>query len=186
MRHVIKIGSFSPACLVRYADALLLGLLLLVVGTSLWLQLVPPPSFTVWVTPPRPIAVPKEAIRLPLPVAKASVNSVNEQHLPMPVTAAGASLPVASEGAVQPNASGHRSRLSHYPAKPKPVPVSINHASVQQLQVLPGVGPKLAQRIVEYRKQNGPFSTVEALEAVRGIGPKKLSKMKPYLRLTPP
>ncbi len=48
--------------------------------------------------------------------------------------------------------------------------VNINRADVSQLDTLPGIGPGLAQRILDYRQANGPFKTVEELLAVPGIG----------------
>jgi competence protein ComEA len=49
--------------------------------------------------------------------------------------------------------------------------VLLNSASVADLDGLPGIGPVLAQRIVDHRTQNGPFTTVGQLEDVPGIGP---------------
>ncbi|WP_291381049.1 ComEA family DNA-binding protein [Demequina sp.] len=49
--------------------------------------------------------------------------------------------------------------------------ININTAAAAQLEDLPGVGPVLADRIVEYREQHGPFASVAALEAVAGLGP---------------
>ena len=53
--------------------------------------------------------------------------------------------------------------------------ININTATVEQLMDLKGVGEKLAQRIVDYRTQNGPFSKVDDLNNVKGIGPKILT-----------
>jgi len=50
--------------------------------------------------------------------------------------------------------------------------ININTATAAQLQSLPGIGPAIAQRIVEYREKSGPFSRVEDLMKVSGIGPK--------------
>lgn len=55
--------------------------------------------------------------------------------------------------------------------------ISINSADAQTLQELPGIGPALAERIIEFRTKNGPFSTVEELDAVSGIGPAMLEKL---------
>ncbi|MGY1770777.1 helix-hairpin-helix domain-containing protein [Blastococcus sp. SYSU D00813] len=49
--------------------------------------------------------------------------------------------------------------------------VSLNAAGVAELDALPGIGPVLAQRIVDHRTENGPFTSVEQLEDVPGIGP---------------
>ncbi len=59
--------------------------------------------------------------------------------------------------------------------------VNINTASVEQLQLLPRVGPALAQRIVDFRTANGAFKAPEELIAVRGIGEKSFASLKPYV-----
>lgn len=55
--------------------------------------------------------------------------------------------------------------------------VYINTASSEQLETLPGVGPALAQRIIEFREENGPFTSLEDLDAVSGIGPALLENL---------
>lgn len=59
--------------------------------------------------------------------------------------------------------------------------VDINHSKWPELSLFPGVGEGLARRIVDYRNENGPFTSVEELTKVRGIGPTKLEKIKPFL-----
>ncbi len=59
--------------------------------------------------------------------------------------------------------------------------VNVNTASVEQLQLLPRVGPALAQRIVEFRSANGAFKAPEELIAVRGIGEKSFANLKSYV-----
>lgn len=56
--------------------------------------------------------------------------------------------------------------------------VSINSADATELESLPGVGPVLAQRIIEYRESEGGFSSAEQLRRVEGIGPKKFEQIK--------
>jgi len=59
--------------------------------------------------------------------------------------------------------------------------VNVNSADASQLALLPRVGPATAQRIIEYRKQNGPFKKAEDLMLVRGIGEKTFELLKPYV-----
>jgi competence protein ComEA len=56
--------------------------------------------------------------------------------------------------------------------------VNVNQADATQLEVLNGVGPAIAAKIVDWRTQNGPFKTVDDLAQVSGIGPKKLEAMR--------
>ncbi|MCG3042558.1 helix-hairpin-helix domain-containing protein, partial [Streptomyces sp. S1A] len=49
-------------------------------------------------------------------------------------------------------------------------PVSLNSATVEQLDTLPGIGPVIAQRIIDHRTERGGFSSVEELREVSGIG----------------
>jgi competence ComEA-like helix-hairpin-helix protein len=58
--------------------------------------------------------------------------------------------------------------------------ISINTANASQLSLLPGVGPKLANAIINYRSQNGPITSWEQLESIRGIGPKMIVRMQQY------
>lgn len=64
--------------------------------------------------------------------------------------------------------------------------ININSATSSELEGLPGVGPKLAQRIIEYREKNGGFKKVEDLMNVQGIGEKNFLKLKSKLSVAPP
>ena len=66
------------------------------------------------------------------------------------------------------------------------LPIDLNRATAEDLDAIPGIGPALAQRIVDYRKAHGPFKQVEDLREVSGIGPQNLQKLKPYLGLGSP
>lgn len=63
------------------------------------------------------------------------------------------------------------------------VKIPINTAQTDELDVLPGIGPALAGRIVAYRKEHGSFKTVEDIKKVKGIGNKLFEKMLPFIKL---
>ena len=56
--------------------------------------------------------------------------------------------------------------------------VNINTATAEELDTLPGIGPAIAQRIIEYRQTNGPFQSIEEIKNVSGIGDKLFEKLK--------
>jgi competence protein ComEA len=64
---------------------------------------------------------------------------------------------------------------------PSTAVVNINTASATEIATLPGVGARMAARIIEYRQKNGPFKKIEELMNVRGIGEKNFLKLKPQL-----
>ncbi|MEY4348612.1 MAG: hypothetical protein RIS43_1031 [Actinomycetota bacterium] len=61
--------------------------------------------------------------------------------------------------------------------------LNINRASASAIEQLPGVGPVLAQRIVDYRTSHGSFKRVEDLDNVSGVGPAMMSKLKPLVTI---
>ena len=64
--------------------------------------------------------------------------------------------------------------------------IDLNRAGVAELDALPGIGPVLARRIVEFRRQHGAFRRVEELRAVRGVGPRLLERLRPRVTAGPP
>jgi competence protein ComEA len=87
--------------------------------------------------------------------------------------------------AVPANASPIQEKTAEAKAAPAQV-VNLNTAPAEQLERLPGVGPKTAARIIEYRQKNGGFKKVEELMNVRGIGEKAFLKMKNQLTIAAP
>lgn len=67
------------------------------------------------------------------------------------------------------------------PRSPQSGPLNINTATAAQLETLDGIGPVLAQRIVDYRETNGPFASVEGLLEVKGLGPGILEAIRPQI-----
>lgn len=61
--------------------------------------------------------------------------------------------------------------------------VNINTATAEKLQELPGIGPVYSARIVEWREENGKFTSKEQLIEIKGIGEKRLATIKPLIRL---
>lgn len=61
--------------------------------------------------------------------------------------------------------------------------VNVNTASVEELQLLPGIGESRAHALVELRKRRGGFKSLDELKEVKGIGDASLERMRPYVRL---
>ncbi len=95
--------------------------------------------------------------------------------------------------------SGHITTLSPQPAvsladqrstAAAPTPyhqglLDLNRATDRDFDALPGVGPKLAERIMKYRQSVGVFHSLEELRAVKGIGKKKFERIRPLVTVTP-
>jgi len=64
--------------------------------------------------------------------------------------------------------------------------VNVNTASAAEFEALPGIGAKMAARIIEYRQKNGPFKKIEELMNVRGLGEKNFLKLKGQLTVGTP
>lgn len=61
------------------------------------------------------------------------------------------------------------------------MPIAINEASEELLTTIPGIGPAIAARIVEFRTEKGRVENIDQLISVNGVGPKKLERIKPHL-----
>ena len=62
-------------------------------------------------------------------------------------------------------------------------PLNLNHANAAELDGLPGIGPVLARRILEHRREHGGFLAIEELLAVPGIGPRLFARLRPHVRV---
>ena len=63
--------------------------------------------------------------------------------------------------------------------------INLNAATLDQLETLPGIGRKTAERILEFRTKNGGFKRIEDLMNVKGIGEKSFLKLKPLIAVKP-
>ncbi len=62
--------------------------------------------------------------------------------------------------------------------------IDINRAAAEDLELLPGLGPALSRRLVEYRESNGPFARIEDIVQVQGIGAKTFQRIKDYISVS--
>lgn len=68
-------------------------------------------------------------------------------------------------------------------ARDRAAPIDLNTASAVELDILPGVGPVIAGRIIEYRESNGPFATIDELAEIEGISPAMVDELRPMVTL---
>ncbi|MYA28670.1 MAG: helix-hairpin-helix domain-containing protein [Nitrospira sp. SB0666_bin_27] len=61
--------------------------------------------------------------------------------------------------------------------------VDINHVSVEELQRLPGIGPVLAERIIQYCREHGKFGSIRDIQNVKGIGEKRFAQLEPHIHI---
>ena len=123
---------------------------------------------------PAPTATPTVIIKeVPVPAAPSSATAPDAASA-MTKTESGIPLAVTESGAVSTNAS-----LDYL----KVHPVDLNKATQAELEVLPGVGPKMAERILAYRAENGGFKSVDELDKVKGIGEKRMATLKPLVKV---
>jgi len=99
-----------------------------------------------------------------------------------------AAAPLASQTRLEIGPDGNYSldRMSGERLLTLGLALDLNAATPEDLEALPGVGPVLAQRIVQYRQTQGPFRKIEDLLAVHGMGKKKLTQLRPLVMVSPP
>lgn len=91
------------------------------------------------------------------------------QQVVVPARGAAAAVPASPGSGVSAGVAGAK--------------VHLNSATIEQLDTLPGIGPITAQKILDYRAENGAFRSVDELDAVPGIGPTRLAELRPLVDL---
>jgi competence protein ComEA len=132
------------------------------------------------------VRIPSRRERVTPPTAPVTVARSGASPAPISPTRVSRALPAATD----------RSRtLGRYPSTasepsstapastPAGSPVNVNTATLEELDTLPGVGPAIARRILDYRREHGPFQRPEDLLQVSGIGEKKLAAMLDRVRV---
>lgn len=115
--------------------------------------------------------------------SKAETQAARQAAVGAPPPEGGPIRSSASSSKLLPGPSGFLQQP--LPSQP-PGKIDINTATAAQLDLLPGVGPSIAQRIIDYREKKGRFSRPEDLVAVPGIGEKTFAQMQPYVTVTSP
>jgi len=121
---------------------------------------------------------------------KADLNVVNlaeelkdQQHIHIPAKKEARPTPPVSSGGKNPQPAVEVDTRSASPQIELQAgrKININTAKIAELELLPGIGPSFAKRIVEYREANGSFNAIEDITGVKGIGPATFEKLKDYI-----
>lgn len=156
-------------------------------------------------TPPAPVSLhteanpaPSTSTTTPAPRVLARVDPASTLGPPLPAgfPAESAPKPAAPVQLVEtPPQPKSEAPTPPKTTKPTPTPVAVtptakllnvNRASQAELELLPGIGPALAKRIIDHREKNGAFKSVEDLDKVKGIGPAMIKKLAPLVRFDEP
>jgi competence protein ComEA len=126
-----------------------------------------------------------DQIVVPTRAAVAALTAASVPEPPAPSASSSESKPDKGRVVGKPAAKPKKEKEPAKPGKfkkPGDGIVHLNKATLDDLQRLPGVGPAMAERILEYRKEAGKFTEIAELRQVKGIGEKKYAKLEPFVR----
>jgi competence protein ComEA len=130
-------------------------------------------------TPAAPVRTTPDPVRTNLAAARAPEP---EETPPAPQSEETADAPIEVAADPTPNPDPAPPSVESTPPDPATTRIRINTATAAELDLLPGIGPALAARIIESRRVDGPFGGLEDLQRVRGIGPKTAENIAPLVR----
>lgn len=126
--------------------------------------------------PPSVHQRPAETAPAPADTGDAAEAAAGTGPAAAPEPAAPSEPPAVPESAATPDDTRVAPASDENTADAAALPCNINQATLDELVALPGIGPALAARIVAYRSEHGPFTSVEALLDIQGIGPQNLQE----------
>jgi competence protein ComEA len=130
-----------------------------------------------WAVEPEVISEPEQSVTV-LPLT-ADAQSGEESEEAFQVQEDAPAVPVRV--AVGSRSARSATRASARSVRAVTFPLDLNHARIEELMELPGIGEKLAQRVVAYRQSQGGFRNVDELRKVRGIGEKRMERLRPLV-----
>ncbi|HYE01724.1 MAG TPA: ComEA family DNA-binding protein [Phycisphaerales bacterium] len=118
-------------------------------------------AWSIWGRVPNPVFLPQGS--------SAETAAVPQTHEPAPPLSPAAEPPASPAG-----------------GRPGEIKVELNTATQAELELLPGIGPALAKRILDDRARRGAFKSLADLDRVSGIGPRTLERLRPLVTVTVP
>lgn len=123
-----------------------------------------------------------DGMKVNIPNSNDLKNNTNFEYITVN-SGEGGNPPNGSDTLDRENNGGDKSQSEKSSSSKRNYIVNINTASQTELETLPGIGPSLALKIINYRKDHGKFSSIEQIMEVNGIGENKFEKLKKYISI---